>query len=113
MKVVVCDIIVVEREEELPEKCPGCGALLAEVGLVQHEYHHEWQRAKFDEHEEMDWGKFSHGEYGIPVAWHCGATGCDQIILDAHERTIAAEETPTEVIQFAADDPSCPLKPIK
>jgi len=109
VKVSVCDLIVIEREEELPEVCPSCGARLEEVGVVLHEYRHEWLRTKIKGNVHH-WGSPTSGQDSILVYWECGTIGCDEVLISSDDRRISAECAPTELLQWLRKDPACPFK---
>lgn len=87
MKLRVSDLIVFEREIEVPDECPHCGADLEDVGL----YHWEFQdqRRSVDVvkdkegnlHIEWDDCLPKSGEGDLAVSWQCGK--CDCTLVEA------------------------------
>jgi hypothetical protein len=94
-KVTVCDLVVREREVDVPSKCPRCGADLTFPGSMKvWEFQDQCRPAHFDdaEQEGLNWGDClpSSGETFMPVEFQCKE--CEHTLLHNEELTITGED---------------------
>lgn len=94
MKLTVHDLIVVEREIELPEKCPNCSHEFQEGDdLKVWEYQDQCRVATLLPEGGIDWPDLpAGGDCYLYISWHCDE--CDHVLLEHNTVSIPGEQEP-------------------
>jgi hypothetical protein len=91
IKVSLCEVSIIRRVAELPDKCPHCGAdLHAELALKCGEYNISEQEFSADS---SDWGDYKDGlsDDSYPIYWKCKE--CGKTLVEGVEHYASEEES--------------------